>query len=549
MAAQVGFDRDVTPTFHEVQQAQAAIRERIQATRQICRESLIDFIRAVAPWFIVEEVHLAICAKLEKLARGEVDRLMVFMAPRTGKSQIASIFFPAWFLGRHPDRKVMQVSYSADLAVNFGRQVRDIVASVEYQAIFPEVRLKADSKAAGVWGVNKRGEYRAVGTTGGVAGKGFNLGIIDDPLSEQDAFSKVAKDRVWEWYGPGFYTRRQPEGNGILVMTTRWALDDLAGKLLAKAKDEKDDPYSDKWEVLSIPAVLDKPSARVLNGFAAECAELHANDNGFDGQVITFKAGESFAPRRWPLPELLRSKSQMSSRYWQALYLQDPTADDGNILLKKWWRRWPANKQLPECEMVIACMDTAIEEDESADFSARTTWGIFKHSDTGDPRDERYCCILLEHMNERLGFPDLRREVHAYNLEHKPDRILIEKRASGAPLLKELRRKGLPVSGWLPQGGSRYSKGKIPRAHAASVVLEQGCVWYPDREWCEKVILQCANFPFDEFDDLVDTCTMAWMFLRRTWWLGLGDEAGVDDDAEDEDAANVGRGEQRRLYG
>lgn len=229
--------------------------------------SLIKFIKRVAPWFIVEEVHLAIAERLEAVVLGEIDRLMVYMPPRTGKSMLASIFFPAWYMGLFPDRKVMQCSYSAELAVGFGRQVRNLVQDRDYQSVFPGVNLRPDNKAAGRWALTGGGEYFAAGVGGGIAGKGFNIGIIDDPLSEQDAYSQVAKDRVWEWYGPGFYTRRQPGGAGIVYMGTRWALDDLAGRLVEESKQNKE---ADRWEILSIPAILNKKAAAILNRFTGD---------------------------------------------------------------------------------------------------------------------------------------------------------------------------------------------------------------------------------------------------------------------------------------
>lgn len=494
--------------------------------RRLARLSFIQFIRCVAPWFIVEEAHLLIAEKLEALAEGRIDRLMIFMPPRTGKSLMVSVFFPAWYLGRFTDRKVMQVSYKTELAVGFGRQVRNMIRDPDYQSIFPGVGLVPDNKAAGRWAIHdenatdrkRQGEYFAVGIESGIAGKGFNLGIIDDPLSEQDAISKVTKDRIWEWYGPGFYTRRQPDHNGIVVMSTRWANDDLPGRLLAAAKDNADDEYADKWEVLKIPAVIGKAEARRLNS---------VNDNALLKNPLyperqVYEKGGSFAPRRWPTKELLRQKGNMRNRAWVALYQQEPVEDDGNILRRSCWRRWPG-KEPPECEYLIQVYDTAFEETEENDFSARTTWGVFEHSDTGDPRDLQHHVILLERMRERLSFPLLRDEAKAAYKEHRPDRVIIEKRASGHSLIQELRRAEVPIYPFNPR-----NKSKLARAHVASNVLEQGAVWYMPRNWADDVIDECAQFPFGEHDDITDTCVMAWIFLRRMFWLDLRDDP-VDD--------------------
>lgn len=523
---------------------------RQEMTRRLARRKFIWFIRAIAPWFRIEEVHLWIAETLEQVAEGKLDRLMIFMPPRTGKSQMLSIFYPAWYIGRFPSRKVMQVSYKADLAVGFGRQVRDLLNDPDYRAIFPDVHLRGDVKAAGYWQVlhaqedEPNGEYYAAGVGGGIAGKGFNLGIIDDPLSEQDATSDVVKERVREWYGPGFYTRRQPEDSAIIVISTRWALDDLPGFLLEQAEDP-DNEYADQWHKLVIGAVIDDEQAETLTRYSKECAEIHqsiermraakANDEPDKIKPVKFKAGDSFAPRRWPKRELLRQQGNMSNRNWLALYQQKPTGDQGNILLAPWWREWKRETP-PKCELIVACYDTAFEEEEESDFSARTTWGVFTMGG-------RWMTILLERWQQQVGFPELREEAIAHAEHYEPDLILIEKRASGHSLLQELRRKGLPARAWLPRAsvmGGR-ARGKRPRAHAASIILEQGCVWYMKRKWAQEVIDQCAAFPYAEHDDLTDTVTMMLLWLREHRALDLEDELDEDDEPQD-----TGR---RRLYG
>lgn len=528
-----------------------------KAQRDLGQRSLIDFIQAVAPWFRLEEVHLVIATYLEALANGELDRLMVFMPPRTGKSLMASVFLPAWYLGRFPWRKVMAVSYQSELATGFGRDVRGIVRGEDFQQIFPGVVLSADNRAAGRWSVlpppgaasRQVGTYWAAGIKGGIAGKGWHLGVIDDPMSEQDATSTVAKDSVWEWYPQGFYTRRQPEQNAMVVMMTRWAKDDLAGRLLEKAKNE---PEADKFTVLNIPAILDRGSAVLINKLAAAHGAL-----GEDRKEL--KEGGSFSPRRWKKSELLRTKGNVTSRSWTALYLGKPVEDEGNILKRKWWRRWPYAKA-PDIEYMLQCYDTAFEDGEENDFSARTTWGIFKYSDTGDPKDAKHHCILLERWKARVQAVDLRQLALAAYKEYKPDRILIEKRASGIQLIQELRRAYVPASSWLPPGGSRYSKGKVPRAHAASVPLELGAVWYMPRNWADDVIDECADFPYGQHEDLADTVTMALIYLRRHFWLDVPGEDEDDDpkvksirqekeEAGDSFGARYERPGNRRIYG
>jgi hypothetical protein len=527
------------------------LRNTTILTQVLCRGGLINYIKFVAPWFNVEEIHIAIAHHLEAVAEGHIDRLMVFMSPRAGKSQIASVFFPSWYAGLYPKHKIMQISYKSQLSEGFSRQVRDIIKDPPFRSVFPNVTIKTDQASVGRWAIDgwaedeegnadyRHGEYAAAGTTGGIAGTGFNLGIIDDPMSEQDMDSEGALLKVRDWYGPGFYTRRQPEKNAIVLMMTRWRLNDLAGFLL---EQERNRPGADQWTVFSIPALLDQAAAVRINQIVEEAIVKHPEIVEYipDG-IRELKGGDSFEPRRMNTKFLLQSKGNMTARSWNALFMQNPVEEEGAILKRKWWRKWPATKNPPQCEFILQCYDTAFEKDEANDPSARTTWGVFAHNDPRDPDDKRYHIILLDRWKERVEFVDLRDECIASEKAFKPNRILIEKRASGHALLQELRRARLPVKAWLPPG-VRGATGKIPRAHAAQVVFEQGAVWYMDRNWAEDVINEAAAFPFGGEDDLTDTVTMAVLFLRKTFWVDLGSDTPEDDEDEEPDMTPVFRG-------
>lgn len=512
-----------------------------------------------APWFEDEIVEIidgeeALCRCLT------VDEDHTFLAEDlvVHNSMMCSILFPAWWVGKFPSDKIMQVAYEQEMAVGWGRQIRNMIRDPDFQEIFPGVELAGDSKAAGKWSIldsaepdkKQQGEYISAGIRGGIAGKGWNLGIIDDPLSEQDAMSQTAKDFVKEWYGPGFYTRRQPDRNAIVVIMTRWAKDDLAGYLLEQQNQNTDNPYADQWTTLNIPAILD--SEEVVEKLNSKAPEAHEINQGIENMraqregrepkeipLYKFKNGTTFAPRRWPIRELLRTKSQMKPKWWKALYTGKPAEEEGHILKRQWWQPWPHNTP-PSCEMVIAMYDTAFEEKESDDFSARTTWGIFRSGMTG-----LYSIILLERMNKRLAFPDLVDNAVRHYQNYDPDMIMVEKRASGHSLIQTLKRKKLPVKAWLPPGG-RHEQGKLPRAHGASDVLEEGLVYYMQRDWAEEVISQCADFPYGEFDDMVDTVTMALLYLRKAF-IEFADEGSEEDDMPRAGSA-VGGG-ARRLYG
>lgn len=569
--------------------------------RALGRSSLIQYVRAVAPWFTVEEVHCTIATHLERLADpdDELDRLMVFMPPRTGKSMMGSVFLPSWYSGLFPSDKILQVGHSINLSRNFSLDVRALMRDPEYAAIFPGVALAKDSQAAGNWriediapamtkveglqrltahrqGRQQQGQYNAAGVTANIAGKGFNLGIADDLMSEQDKDSRVVKERIWNWWGPGFYTRRQPERNAILLMMTRWANDDIAGRLLKMAEENK---AADKWTVLNIPAILDAQAARTVVSFARSRAEMP--------DIKDLKAGDSFAPRRWSMKEIMRSKANMTDRDWNALYLGKPDIDEGNILKKHFWRRWHLQEP-PECDFVFQMYDTANEKGQENDYSARSTWGIFRHRDREGERPT-YNMILLEAWKDRIDTPDLIAEamigvwgsketlkalqemklpasadyvkdrlIAAHGRDiigFQPDRLMIEKKASGHWMIAELRRINkphrLPVWPWLaPRNTQGAGKGqemdKYARARFASLVLEQGAVWYMPRKWAEAVIDECAECKFDgsdASDDLPDTVTASMIYVRQTYRVELPTD--IDEEAE----RKPKRTERRRFYG
>lgn len=481
--------------------------------------SFLDFVQEVTPWVVIEETHIAIAEKLDAVVAGTIDRLMLFIAPRTGKSLFASTLFPTYYIGKFSSEQIMQASHSTNLAEAFGRDARNLLLDEDYRRVFPDTALSKDSRSTSSWATTEGGKYNAVGVGAGIAGKGYNLGIIDDPLSEQDAFSQTVKEAVWTWYGPGFYTRRQAAGkNSIVIISTRWAVDDLPGRLLAQAVVA---PNADKWEVLSIPAILDNKAAELLTRISHDPKYRKY----LSGDPITFKAGDSYSPRRWPLKELLRSKGNMTKKAWSALYQQSPYEDEGGILPRTQWREWK-KPALPKCEYVMQVYDTAFEEEETNDYSARTTWGVFRR-----PEDGKYACILLERLRKRMSFPELRENAFESYREYQPDRVFIEKKASGHSLIQELRRKGVPISPISVPGGKGAQK-KVGRAHAASIVLEQGCVYYVDKPWAEEVIQECTEFPNGKHDDLLDTCVLAWNTLRRMFWLQLEDEPDEEDPNE-----------------
>lgn len=528
--------------------SEALLRE---LSARACRSKLAYYILEVAPWYQFGALHLLLCHILDRVAAKTPgwDRVMVCTAPRMGKTQVISVFFPSSFVGNNPDRSVMAISHSDKLSGPNSKQVRELMKDPTHAQIWPGVVLNKDSQSTSRWDVvnpnehEQSGSYSALSVGASIAGLGFSLGVLDDVISEQSATSDNEMESIYNWYSQGFITRRQPDA-AVVILNTRWGHGDLSGRLLAEEKEGG--KYADKWKLFEIPAILDEKTAKLLNMFAPEAQhmnQLQENKRAsLEGRspkqisLVDHVVGGSCDPVRWPLAELLRQKANMTSRHWAALYMQKPMVEEGTILRESGWRKYPGGAP-PICEFIIACYDTAFEEGEENDYSARTTWGVFHPVENGEVH-----MILLERWKGKVQFPELKVEIKRHAQIFKPDEILIEKRASGISLIQELRRTGLPIIAWLPPGqvlsGAR-SKGKLPRAHASSVVLQQGLVWYMDRNWAQEVIDNCKEFPYGEHDDLCDTFTMAALFLRKSMLESRFDYVGIrKKEHEDEGADN-----------
>ncbi|NBW17344.1 MAG: hypothetical protein EBR82_56130 [Caulobacteraceae bacterium] len=439
------------------------------------RKSFIKFVERVWPTFISGRHHRRMAEAFERVARGECKRLIINMPPRHTKSEFASYLLPAWFLGNFPHKKVIQTSHTAELAVGFGRKVRNLVDQEVYREIFPEVALQADSKAAGRWATNKGGDYFAIGVGGAVTGKGADILIIDDPHSEQEAalaeINPDIYDKTYEWYTSGPRQRLQPGGNIIIVMT-RWSKRDLTGQVLKSAAQRG----GDEWEVIEFPALL--PS------------------------------GNPLWPEFWSKTELDTLKLELPNAKWQAQYQQNPTSEVSAIIKREWWQIWE-KEDPPNCDFILQSWDTAFEKSTRADYSACTTWGVFYHpDDTGTPQAN---IILLNAFRKRMEFPELKKMALEEYQEWNPDSIIIEKKASGAPLIYEMRAMGVPVQEFTPSRGND----KISRLNAVSDLFASGKVWVPDTNWAEEVVDEVASFPAGEHDDYVDSTSLALMRFRK----------------------------------
>jgi predicted phage terminase large subunit-like protein len=464
----------------------AKIKQLLEFDRvERCQESFLFFVQQLWPVFISGKHHAIMADAFERVARGELKRLIINMPPRHTKSEFASYLLPSWFLGKFPEKKIIQTAHTAELATGFGRKVRNLVSSEQYQKVF-NTKLSSDSKAAGRWNTHMGGDYFAIGVGGAVTGKGADLLIIDDPHSEQEAkqANPAVFDGVYEWFTSGPRQRLQP-GGAIIIVMTRWSKRDLTGQILKNAGKDG----VDQWEIIDFPAIM--PS------------------------------GVPLWPAFWSKDALEALKAELPVAKWEAQYQQNPTSEEGAIIKREHWQIWEQDRP-PSCEYLIQSWDTAFEKNNRADYSACTTWGVFQHPDKlGNLKAN---IILLDAIKARMEFPELKAKALELWKEWEPDTLIVEKRAAGAPLIYEMRKMGIPLSEFTPGKGND----KISRVNAISDLFASGVVWCPDTRWAEEVMDELASFPNGDHDDLVDSSSQALMRFRQGGFIT------IDSDEPDE---------------
>ena len=282
-------------------------------------------------------------------------------------------------------------------------------------------------------------------------------------------------DKVFEWYTSGPRQRLQPGGSIIIVMT-RWAQRDLTGQVLKSAAQRG----GEEWEVIEFPAIL--PS------------------------------GNPLWPEFWSKEELEALHEELPNAKWQAQYQQNPVGNESAIIKRDWWKWWEADEP-PRCDYILQTWDTAFEKTQRADYSAGTTWGVFINDEDNSSAN----IILLDTYKKRVEWVDLKKDVLRQYNGWEPDGMLIEKKASGAPLIYELRAMGIPVQEYTPGKG----QDKIARLNSVSDIIASGKVWIPRTRWAEELVDEIAAFPSGEHDDLVDATTLALMRFRQGGFLRL----------------------------
>lgn len=480
----------ILPTLSakEKEELLSDLEERsVRAGKKAAQDSLLGFATQVYPGFKIGPHHRKLSKIFEDVISGKKKRVIINIAPRMGKSEFSSYLFPAYFLGKYPEKKIIMGTHTAGLSEDFGRRVRNLIESPEYADIFPRTGVAADQKAAGKWSTSAGGQYYAAGVGGALAGRGADLFVIDDPHSEQDmkANSRAAFDSAWTWFQQGPLQRLMPDGR-IIVIMTRWSLVDLTGRLI---DFQTKNPDADQWEIVELPAVFNE-------GMPNE---------------------KSLWPEQWPLEMLKAKKANLDPRFWNAQYMQNPTSDLSAIIGRGLWKVWEEDEP-PQCDFVIQSWDTAHETSTSADYSACTTWGVWYNEEDNNSAN----IILLDAFKDRMAFPELKATAIKHYKEWEPDSFIIEKKAAGAPLIQELRAMGIPVQEFTPsRGRTKGSTDKTARLNACSDLFASGRVWAPDTRWAREVIEEVAAFPVGEHDDYVDTVSQALLRYRQGGFIDL----------------------------
>ena len=464
------------------------VRER-RARLSAANHNMLGFAQAVYPGFKIGPHHKKLAKIFTDVIEGRKKRVIINIAPRMGKSEFSSYLFPAYFLGKYPQKKIIMGTHTAGLSEDFGRRIRNLIDSDEYKEVFPATLVADDQKAAGKWSTSAGGQYYAAGVGGALAGRGADLFVIDDPHSEQDVKtnSRLAFDTAWSWFQTGPLQRLMP-GGAIIIIMTRWSLLDLTGRLIDY---QIKNPEAIPWEIVELPAILNEDT----------------------------EDEKSLWPEQWSLESLKSTKASLDPRYWNAQYMQQPTSESSAIVSRKQWRIWE-NDDPPPCDFIIQSWDTAFETKNNSDYSACTTWGVFYNEEEGNAPQ----VILLDAFKDRMTFPELKDVALKHYREWEPDSFVVEKKAAGAPLIQELRQMGIAVQEFTPSRGND----KMVRLNAVADLFSSGKIWAPDTRWAREVIEEMAAFPVGEHDDYVDTTTQALLRYRQGGFISLDSDEKDD---------------------
>jgi predicted phage terminase large subunit-like protein len=512
-------------------EAKALQRKLLIESAKLYKHSLAEFVKAA--WHLVVQGteldwnwHLDVmCDYLERVHRREIHRLILNVPPRHTKSTIVSVLYPVWVWAQKPEHQFYCFSHTDDLAIRDALHARRVVESDWFQKHFcdptlqpvnpktkkkfPPMRLMADQNAKGRYETSRGGHRLSQGLTGNITGDGGDTILIDDPHDAEKILSDNDRGRVLRTFDDVIMSRLNSSVDGaIIVIMQRLHHMDLTGHLLAKRAG---------WVHVCLPQEFES-----------------SHPYKFPGDKRT-KEGELLWPSRVPMRVVEQQKKDQSAYAYAGQRQQRPSPSDGGLLKTQWFRQWPADRPIPDAVAIVDSWDTAFSEQnmKKNSQSAFTRWAIVWHEG-----QSRYVILLCKSWCGHVAYPSLRARAQKECRDHKPDAVIVEKKASGQSLIQDLRQANIPVLGFQPE------RDKVARAFAVQAMLQDGLIYVPsDRKFADDVVLQCSQFPNGAYDDLVDTCTQAWLYIRNSFLVehSLNNPRGDKRDDDDDDDLPVKR--------
>lgn len=491
--------------------------------RAKARRHFGNYVKYVKPNYRWAWHNKLLARKLNDFAHGRIKRLMIFMPPRHGKSELGSRLLPAYIHGINPEANIIAASYSSSLAKRMSRDVQRIMDSPPYQEVFNKIRLVPQKKAKDEESVHGRytrtaeffeivghsGSYRAAGVDTGITGMGATFAIIDDPIKDmKSANSKTIKDSVEEWYNSTLYTRLESNGS-ILIIQTRWSEDDLAGRLLAnKITEEGSD--EEPWEILNLPAISGE-----------------VQEEGDERQ----EAGLPLWPSDFPLRRLLAIKSKVGGKVWASLYQQEPAPADGDVVNVNWFRLY---KEPPQFDFIFSSWDFTFKDTKASDFVVGQVWGVIGV--------RRY---LIHQHREKMSFTQTVKAILRMQRQF-PDlrEIVVEEKANGSAIIDTLKTTIGMIVPYSP------TESKLARAASIAPQIEALNIYLPDPDyhpeagWVDDYLNEWKHFPNGANDDQVDATSQALIRVSNSFggWLSAttsGENADVEEFAVSEEVAEI----------
>jgi len=409
-----------------------------------------------------------LAARLEQVRLGKCKRLIVNLPPRTLKSHVASVAFPAWLLGHDPSKQILCASYGQDLADKHARDCRTLMSSTFYRSLFPRTVLSQEKKAVEDFMTTRQGFRLSVSVGGPITGRGADIIIVDDPLKPEDALSEAQRTKTNDWYFNTLLSRLNSKENGVIIIVMqRLHQGDLVGEVTDR----------EHWDMLSLPAI-------------AEQDESYPIEGPLGNHLYVRKAGEALHPERDSIEIFRKIREAVGEYTFQSQYQQSPASREGGVIKREWIRFFEGFSRR-DMEYVLQSWDTANKGGEFNDYSVCTTWGT---------REGNF--YLLDVFRKRLNFPDLKRTALDLFRKYAPIKLLIEDRGSGTSLIQELKSEYVwCLQAYNPQQGSD----KLMRLAKQSVKFENDRVYLPKQApWLDEYIQEITGFPGTKHDDQVD---------------------------------------------